>query len=36
MRKFKTFMKSTAKDRIDTNKGPQYPTCRFSVRNKNI
>lgn len=36
MKKFKTFMKSTAKDRIDTSKGPQYPTCRFSVRNKNV
>lgn len=36
MKKFKTFMKSTVKDRIDISKGSRYPICRFSVRNKNI
>lgn len=36
MHKFKAFLKSNAKDRIDTSKGEQYPMCRFSVRNQHI
>lgn len=36
MNKFKSFIKSNSKTRIDTSKGLKYPICRFSVRNKHI
>lgn len=36
MNKFKIFIKSKAKTRIDTTKGENYPICRFSVRNKHL
>lgn len=36
MNKFKKFIKSNAKTRIDTCKGEKYPICRFSVRNLHL